>query len=56
MPTTVTASNGDETATREITDTYSIICDGTAYVAGTQIHRKADGTVTHVITVKGGRS
>ena len=54
MSTKVTASDGigpDETL--EVTDNYVLVRDGSAYIASTQIHRLKDGTVTHVITVKG---
>lgn len=53
--TTVTATADGDTQTATIRDNYVLICDGTAYVASTQVHRKDDGTVTHVITVKGCR-
>lgn len=55
MPTRVTAEDlttGDR-ETVDITDNYVLIREGSAYVSSTQIHRLKDGTVTHVITVKG---
>lgn len=56
--TTVTAqettpADGAEPQTVQIEDNYVIITDGTAHVAGVQLHRLEDGTHTHVITVKG---
>lgn len=55
MSTTVTATDGTSSESREITDNYCLTTDGTAHVSGVQIHRKTDGTYTAVITVKGCR-
>lgn len=53
-PTRVTASHPDQgEASAEIEDNYVLVCDGSAYQAGVVVHHKADGTRTHVITVKG---
>ena len=54
-PTTVTASQGEESGSVQIRDNYVLICDGTAYEAGMVVHHLKDGTQTHVITVKGCR-
>ena len=42
-----------ERETVDVTDNYVLIREGSAYVASTHVHRLKDGTVTHVITVKG---
>lgn len=50
--TAVDTSTG-ESQTIEITDNYVLIREGDAYVSNIVVHRKKDGTRTHVITVKG---
>lgn len=53
---TVEDTETGETETTEITNTYLLITEGTAYHHGVTLHRLKDGTQTHVITVKGCRS
>lgn len=52
MSTTVTAESPSGTETRVIENNYCIVTDGEAYVDGIQVHRKGDGTVTFVVTIK----
>jgi hypothetical protein len=53
--TTVTATDGRSSETHSIVDDYVITTDGSAHVDNVQIHRRSDGTSTHVITVRGCR-
>lgn len=39
--------------TQVITDNYVVVTAGTAELSDIQVHQKSDGTITHVITVKG---
>ena len=55
MTTKVTATDYEtgDVESVEITDNYVLIREGSAYISGTTLHVCKDGTVTHVITVKG---
>ena len=57
MSTTVVATDDDDgsSQTVQITDNYVLVRDGDAHVTNTTVHYLKDGTVTHVITVKGCR-
>lgn len=50
---TVTDPDTGDTETQDVADNYVLVTAGTAEVTGIDVHRKADGTATHVITVKG---
>lgn len=52
--TAIDVETGDE-GVEEIWDDYCIVAAGTAEVTNVQVHRKPDGTATHVLTVKGVR-
>lgn len=56
-PIRVTATDPatGESDTQEIWNDYCLIAAGSAEVTSFQVHAKADGTATHVITVKGVR-
>lgn len=41
--------------TQQIWDDYCLVAVGSAKVANIQVHRKGDGTATHVVTIKGVR-
>lgn len=45
----------DDSMSREIHNDYVIVCAGDCDVTNVTVHLKADGTETHVITVKGVR-
>jgi hypothetical protein len=52
----VTATDLDrpeDSDSNEIMDNYVIVCAGSCEVTNVNVHHKADGTSTHVITVKG---
>jgi len=42
-----------EQETTQFVDNYVLIREGSAHVDSVVVHRKKDGTITHVITVKG---
>jgi len=52
--TATEVATGDS-GVQEIWDDYCLVTAGAAEVTGVQVHHKADGTATHVITVKGVR-
>lgn len=55
MATHVTATDlaTGEQETIQFVDNYVLIREGSAYVDSVVVHHKKDGTITHVITVKG---
>ncbi len=57
VSTTVTATDDEDgsSETVQITDNYVLVRDGSAHISNTTWHYLKDGTVTHVITVKGCR-
>ena len=53
--TAVEIENPGKPESTDIVDNYVIIVDGSARIDGVVVHRRKDGTSTHVITVKGCR-
>lgn len=53
MAVRVTATDGSEVLTADIVDNYVLIREGSAHIDGIVVHHRKDGTITHVITVKG---
>lgn len=52
-PTTVIAEQAGRVESIEVLDNYVLVCDGTCYRDSVVVHRRKDGTETHVITIKG---